>query len=269
MEVQKRSRIRAGLKSLSSYLNEINQSGVKYIKLSQESAGKLHGLKESINSHFNTKQANGQARTRAELIADIKSKVSQSKEIKNLGTLGGKLVFSSGSPEAKIMFIGEAPGQEEEVQGKPFVGPSGQLLNKIIYAMGLNREDVYISNIVKFRPKIDAGNQGASNRKPSNDEMRISLPFILEEIDVIKPIVVIALGGTAMQGLLNINGTLSSARGKSHETQGTKVIVTYHPSFLLRSKSPSRDKRKLWEDMLLAMNLLGMKITEKQNNYFK
>ncbi|MDE0570554.1 MAG: uracil-DNA glycosylase [Verrucomicrobiales bacterium] len=269
METQNRSRLSAGLKSLSSHLHKINRSGINYIKLSEESVRQLRGLKESIKSQFKIDLINAPASTKSEFIEDIKSKVSQSEEIINLGTLREKLVFSSGSPEAKIMFIGEAPGQEEELQGKPFVGPSGQLLTKIINAMGLNRDDVYISNIVKFRPKIDVGNQGASNRKPSNDEMRISLPFILEEIDVIKPIVVVALGGTAMQGLLNMNGTISSARGKLHEVQGAKVVVSYHPSFLLRSKTPNKDKRKMWEDMLLAMNLLGMKITEKQKNYFK
>ncbi len=269
METQNRSIISAGLKSLSSHLHKINRSEVNYIKLSEGSAGKLHGLKESIKSRFKTEEINAPASTKIEFIENIKSKVSQSKEIRNLGTLREKLVFSSGSPKAKIMFIGEAPGQEEELQGKPFVGPSGQLLTKIINAMGLNRDDVYISNIVKFRPKIEGGNQGAANRKPNNDEMRISLPFILEEIEAINPIVVVALGGTVMQGLLNMNETISSARGKLHEIQGAKVVVSYHPSFLLRSKTPNKDKRKVWEDMLLVMNLLGMQITEKQKNYFK
>lgn len=266
---QKRSKISAGLKSLSSHLHEMNRSGISSVKLTDDAAEKLNSLKKSINSQFNIECPDPSTKDKAALIKNIKSKVSRSKEIKELGTLREKLVFSSGTPEAKIIFIGEAPGREEEEQGKPFVGPSGQLLTKIINAMGLNREDVYISNIVKYRPKVEGGNQGSSNRKPSNIEVQKSLPFILEEINVIKPLLVVTLGGTAMEGLLNINGTLSASRGKLYEKLGTKVIVTYHPSFLLRSKSPNRDKRRLWEDMMLAMNVLGIKITEKQKNYFK
>lgn len=269
MEEQKRSRISEGLKSLSSYLDKINQSGVNYVNLSKSSSGKLHRLKGKISSQSGPRLTGVNNKSNAELIGLIKNKVSQSNEIKSLATLREKLVFSTGNPESKIMFIGEAPGQEEEVQGEPFVGLSGQLLTKVINAMGLNRDDVYISNIVKYRPKIDGGRQGASNRKPSNVEVEKSIPFIFEEINIIQPVVVVALGGTAMQGLLNITGTLSSARGRLYECQGVKAIVTYHPSFLLRSKSPNRDKRKLWEDMMLAMNVMGLKITEKQKNYFK
>lgn len=269
MDEQKRSSISAGLKSLSCHLDKINRSGVNHIRLSEDSEGKLLHLKEKISAQFKSQLNGGSGESNAKLIDLIKNKVLQSNEIKSIETLRKKLVFSTGNPESKIIFIGEAPGQEEEIQGEPFVGPSGQLLTKIINAMGLKREDVYISNIVKYRPKIEGGSQGASNRKPSNEEVTKSLPFIFEEIDVIKPIVVVALGGTAMQGLLNINGTVSSARGNLYECQGTKAIVSYHPSFLLRSKSPNRDKRKLWEDMLVAMKLLGLEITKKQKNYFK
>ena len=146
---QKRSKISTGLKSLSSHLHEMNRSGISSVKLTDDAVEKLISLKESINSQYNIECPDPSTKDKAALIKNIKSKVSQSKEIKDLGTLRGKLVFSSVTPEAKIIFIGEAPGREEEEQGKPFVGPSGQLLTKIITAMGLNREDVYISNIVK------------------------------------------------------------------------------------------------------------------------
>ena len=269
MEEEKRSKISTGLRALSTHLKKISRSGVNYIQLSKESANKLHNLKSKVRTQFRTEGVGALLSSKAQLIEDIKVKVSECDEIKGLGTLREKLVFSSGDPESQIMFIGEAPGHEEELQGMPFVGPSGQLLTKIIKAMGLEREGVYISNIVKFRPLIEGPDQGTSNRKPTEREMKESLPFILNEIDVIKPKVVVALGGTAMQGLLNITGSLSSARGTLHEVQGCKVVVTYHPSYLLRSKSPNRDKRKLWEDMMIAMKLLGLDISEKQKSYFK
>ena len=147
---QKRSKISTGLKSLSSHLHEMNRSGISSVKLTDDAAEKLNSLKISINSQFNIECPDPSTKDKAALIKNIKSKVSRSKEIKELGTLREKLVFSSGTPEAKIIFIGEAPGREEEDQGKPFVGPSGQLLTKIINAMGLNREDVYISNTVSY-----------------------------------------------------------------------------------------------------------------------
>tara|TARA_Y100000588_G_scaffold391387_1_gene499823 strand:+ start:1753 stop:2562 length:810 start_codon:yes stop_codon:yes gene_type:complete len=269
MEVQKRSTITNGLRSLSSYLKKLQRSGDDYIRLNIESANRLKNIKTSIASKLANDKYKKKAHSKPYLIDDIKGKVYECEKIRSLGTLREKLVFSSGDPESDIMFIGEAPGYEEELKGMPFVGPSGQLLTKIINAMGLNREDVYISNIVKFRPLIEGPDQGTSNRKPSSEEMSVSLPYILDEIEVVKPKVAVALGGTAMQGLLSINGPLSSARGKIHDAHGYKTIVTYHPSYLLRSKSPNKDKRKLWEDMLMAMQILGLNISEKQKNYFK
>ena len=178
-------------------------------------------------------------------------------------------VFSDGNVESELMFIGEAPGYEEEKLKKPFVGPSGQLLDKIISAMGISRNDVYISNIVKYRPKIGDGHQGHSNRKPSSEEMSLSIKYILNEIEIIKPKLIVTLGGTATKGLLKLDQPISSLRGKIHELNNIKAIVTYHPSYLLRSKNPNQDKRLVWEDMLMAMDFLKMSISQKQRNYFK
>ena len=269
MEAEKILSITKGLRSLSSHLKKRQRSGDNYIQLNQGSANKLKNLKPAIRGKFANDTVKNETASKSVLIDQLRDEIYESEKIRNLGTLRDKLVFSSGVPESDIMFIGEAPGYEEEVKGMPFVGPSGQLLTKIIKAMGLNRENVYISNIVKFRPAIDSQDQGTSNRKPSHEEMRVSLPFMLNEIEVIKPKVMVALGATAMQGLLNINAPLASARGKIHLAHGCKAVVTYHPSYLLRSKSPNRDKRKLWEDMLMVMKILGLNISEKQKNYFK
>lgn len=196
-------------------------------------------------------------------------------ECRALGTLFETVVFASGNPLADIMFVGEAPGAEEEKLKKPFVGPAGQKLEQILKAMGLKREDVYISNIVKFRPKKGDGRfQGSTNRPPQPDEMAASLKYIQAEIGVVRPKVIVALGRTAAEGLLEKGGTLASFRNGDHEFEGIPVIVTYHPSYLLRQESESNPelamqaKRVVWEDMLKVMERAGMSISEKQRGYF-
>ena len=185
------------------------------------------------------------------------------------------MVFSVGNPDAPLMFVGEAPGFEEERLREPFVGPAGQLLTKIIVAMGLRRpEDVYISNIVKFRPLDgDARFQGQRNRKPTPVEMAAAVKYVLAEIAVVQPRVIVALGGTATEGLLELTGSVSSMRGRFFDLRGTPVMVTYHPSYLLREESKSPDqgkaeKRKVWEDMLMVMERLGLPITDRQRRFF-
>lgn len=206
---------------------------------------------------------------------EIFREVKNDEACRNLGTLRDTVVFATGNPMADIMFVGEAPGAEEEKQRKPFVGPAGQKLTQIIGAMGLSREEVYISNIVKFRPKKGDGRfQGSSNRKPDQTEMESCIRFVRAEIDVVRPKVIIALGGTAAEGLLERGGTISSLRDQVHEFAGVPVVVTYHPSFLLRQESePDQQKakamkRRVWEDMLRAMDLLGMPVSEKQRGFF-
>ena len=187
----------------------------------------------------------------------------------SMGSLRKTMVFAVGSPLASLMFVGEAPGAEEEKLGEPFVGPAGQKLTAIIKAMGLERRKVYISNICKFRPAMD--NQGSSNRKPSAEEMRACVPFVLTEIDLIKPLVIVALGATAAEGL-GIPGTVGGLRGKFHSTGGIPTMVTYHPSYLLREEQTGdgiRAKRAVWEDMLKVMEKLGLPISEKQRGYFQ
>jgi DNA polymerase len=176
------------------------------------------------------------------------------------------MVFATGNPDARIMLVGEAPGYEEERKREPFVGPAGQKLNDILKAMGIDRGEVYISNIVKFRPATPR--QTTNNRKPSPEEMAACLPFVREEVAIIRPECIVALGGTAAEGLLGLSGTVGSMRGKWHEFYGIPVRVSYHPSYLLQSGANLSVKRQLWEDMLAVMEQLGMAVSEKQRGFF-
>jgi DNA polymerase len=215
-----------------------------------------------------------EAWARKELNAIFKE-VKSCEVCRSLGTLRETVVFATGNPMADLMFIGEAPGAEEEKERKPFVGPAGQKLTRIIKAMGLSREEVYISNIVKFRPKKGDGRfQGTSNRKPDPTEIEACIRFLRREIAVVAPKIIVALGATAAEGLLQRGGPISSLREQTHEFAGVPVVVTYHPSFLLRQESePDAEKaraskRKVWEDMLKVMEQLGMPVSEKQRGFF-
>jgi uracil-DNA glycosylase family 4 len=174
-------------------------------------------------------------------------------------------VFGVGNPNAELMFIGEAPGVEEDAQGEPFVGRAGQLLTRIIRTMGLARGDVYIANILKCRPDMPAGSFG--NRTPTPNEMQTCRPYLVEQIEIIQPKVLVALGAVAVEGLLGTRATMRELRGKWHRYNGTPLMITYHPAYLLRNQSPS-EKRKVWEDMLQVLERLERPITDKQRNYF-
>lgn len=156
-----------------------------------------------------------------------------------------KIVFGDGNPAAELMFVGEGPGYDEDRSGQPFVGPAGQLLTRIIQAMGLTREEVYIGNIVKCRPP--------RNRNPQPDEIRICFPFLKRQIAAIRPHFVCALGGVAAQTLLDTSTPISRLRGRLHDYAGTQVMPTFHPSYLLRN--PER-KRAVWQDMQLVMKAM-------------
>jgi DNA polymerase len=175
------------------------------------------------------------------------------------------VVFGVGSIDAELMFVGEAPGMDEDAQGEPFVGKAGQLLTKIIQTMGLTRETVYIGNILKCRP--DTPGQAAGNRKPTPEEMQTCIPYLHEQIDLIRPKVIVALGGTAVEGLLGKTAGITRLRGNWQTYRGTPLMPTYHPAFLLRNQALS-EKRKVWEDMLQVMEKLGMTASEKQQRFF-
>ena len=183
----------------------------------------------------------------------------------NLANSRKNVVFGVGSVDAQIMFIGEAPGADEDEQGEPFVGKAGQLLTRIIKAMGLTRESVYIANILKCRP--DTPGQSAGNRKPTPEEMGTCIPFLHEQVDLIRPEVIVALGATAIEGLLGKTAGISRLRGNWQSYRGIPLMPTYHPAFLLRNQAMS-EKRKVWEDMLQVMEKRRMPITDKQRAFF-
>ncbi len=158
------------------------------------------------------------------------------------------IVFADGSPTARLMFVGEGPGADEDAQGLPFVGRAGQLLNNMIAAMGLKREDVYIANVVKCRPP--------GNRTPEPEEANTCSPFLFRQIDVVRPQVLVALGATAATYLLGARQPLAGLRGRVHAFRGMSLIVTYHPAFLLRDP---RQKKEAWADLQIAMKELGLK----------
>jgi uracil-DNA glycosylase len=177
-----------------------------------------------------------------------------------------QIVFGMGNPRADLMFVGEGPGADEDMQGEPFVGRAGQLLNNMIKAMGIRREDVYIANVVKCRPP--------SNRTPERDECETCSPFLMRQIAVVKPKVVVALGAVASKNLLAMNASMSELRGRFYDFtpagartsdpdwKGTKLAVTYHPAYLLRDPS---QKGEAWKDLQMVMKFLGLEPPKKSD----
>jgi len=157
------------------------------------------------------------------------------------------LVFGVGNVNADLMFVGEGPGADEDAQGEPFVGRAGQLLNNMISAMGIKREDVYIANVVKCRPP--------SNRTPEKDECDTCSPFLMRQIDIIQPKVIVALGAVAAKNLLAVNDSMSNLRGRWYDFRNSKLLVTYHPAYLLRDP---RQKKEAWKDLQMVMKYLGL-----------
>ncbi|MFC7337665.1 uracil-DNA glycosylase family protein [Haloferula chungangensis] len=202
----------------------------------------------------------------AEKIESLKQQAMNWAPAKALGTLRETMVFSTGNPEAELMLVGEAPGYQEERQQQPFVGPAGQKLDGILKAMGLDRGEVYISNIVKFRPSMPK--QTTNNRKPTPEEMASCMSFVREEVRIVKPKCIVALGATAAEGLLGLTGAVGKMRGSWHEFEGIPTKVTYHPAYLLHGNAGLKDKRMIWEDMLAVMEKLELEISEKQRGFF-
>jgi uracil-DNA glycosylase family 4 len=163
-----------------------------------------------------------------------------------------QIVFGVGNPRADLMLIGEAPGADEDIQGEPFVGRAGQLLTNMIKAMGLTREDVYIANIIKCRPP--------GNRTPERDECETCSPFLMRQIGVVKPRVIVALGAVAAKTLLAVSAPMMQLRGCWFDFKGTKLAVTYHPAFLLRDP---RQKKQTWKDLQMVMKELGLPLPSK------
>jgi uracil-DNA glycosylase len=204
------------------------------------------------------------APNKAQLLEPIRERVRACTKCAHLACSRTQTVFGVGNPDADLMFIGEAPGVDEDRQGEPFVGRAGQLLTRILKAMNFAREDVYIANILKCRPDTP-GTFG--NRAPTPTEMQTCRPYLVEQIEIIQPKVLVALGAVAVEGLLGMRGTMRELRGRWHAYNGIPLMITYHPAYLLRNQAPS-EKRKVWEDMLQVLERLDQLISERQRNYF-
>ncbi len=299
-------RMQNALTALTDELRRLKSTGVKSVTVSEEGLRKLHAVvrarrkptalaepgahppettpSEPVRTPAPTASAKpqGTALPAAPVVAlpsgDKAARWSALREIVlNDATCreqvrpGKQVVFGVGSLDAKIMFVGEAPGAEEEVQGEPFVGPAGQLLTRMILAMGLQRSDVYIGNIMNWRPEMPLNASGVQfgNRPPTAAELIYCLPYLLKQIEVVNPQVLVALGATTAQGLLGSGsfGALGEVRGKWRDFAGKPLMITYHPSYILRNQS-NRSKRTIWEDLLLVMERAGLPITEKQRGFF-
>ena len=183
----------------------------------------------------------------------LKEEIGESCDRCKLHKLGRhKVVFGVGDPHAQLMFVGEGPGADEDEQGEPFVGRAGQLLNKMIEAMGLKREQVYIANVVKCRPP--------SNRAPERDEVETCSPFLMRQIDTIRPKAIVALGATAAKALLQLSESMAMMRSRTYDFRGSRLFVTYHPAYLLRDP---RQKVETWKDLQQVMKFLGMELPKK------
>jgi uracil-DNA glycosylase len=184
----------------------------------------------------------------AEALAAVRADIGDCTRCKLHGQGRRQIVFGVGNPDADLMFVGEAPGADEDIQGIPFVGRAGQLLTKIIEAIDLKREDVYIANVIKCRPP--------GNRNPEPDEVETCEPFLFQQIDIIKPKVIVALGKFGAQTLLRTLDPISRLRGRVYNFRGAKLVPTFHPAYVLRNPS---SKREVWEDMKLVRTLLSEK----------
>ncbi len=229
----------------------------------RENSGRLPcASRTAIDELF---QSDPSATSKIDMLASVKARVSVCTKCPHLASSRTQTVFGVGNPDADIMFVGEAPGADEDAQGEPFVGRAGQLLTRIIETMGFARGDVYIANILKCRLDMPRGSSG--NRPPTPVEMQTCRPYLMEQLDIIQPKVLVALGAVAVEGLLGTRGAMRDLRGRWHSYNATPLMITYHPAYLLRNQSPS-EKRKVWEDMLLVLERLERPITEKQRRYF-
>ncbi len=255
------------------HVESLKSRGVRFVSVSQENLTALARVPRRAPPTAPTAQSAPSAApapapvsaAKAAAFAELRARALACVKCPHLASSRKNVVFGVGSPDASLMFVGEAPGADEDVQGEPFVGKAGQLLTKIIQAMGFQRGSVYIANILKCRP--DTPGQSAGNRKPTPGEMQTCIPFLHEQIDLIQPKVIVALGATAVEGLLGKTIGITKLRGQWRTYRNIPLMPTYHPAYLLRNQAMS-EKRRVWEDMLAVMEKIGAPITEKQRNFF-
>jgi DNA polymerase len=245
--------------SLTAYLQDLQESGVDGIPVELmtvsefEAAPKLSVSPEPQDFENSTNESPGAPEIH-ETLEQIRKNLGPCQRCK-LGATRKNLVFGAGNPKARLVFVGEGPGADEDAQGEPFVGDAGKMLNRIIAAMGLKREDVYICNVVKCRPP--------QNRPPESDEVSACSPFLLRQLRSIKPEVIVALGTSATQALLQTKGAISKLRGKFHDFHGIPLMPTYHPSYLLRTGGNSDSFWSVWDDMTQVLQFLKLPVPDK------
>jgi DNA polymerase len=244
--------------SLTAYLHDLQESGVDGIPVELSTAAEPNtarqrtaSVEQGMESAMNDKLS---VPDKHESLEQIRKDLGPCQRCK-LGATRKNLVFGVGNPKARLVFVGEAPGADEDAQGEPFVGDAGKMLNRIIAAMELKREDVYICNVVKCRPP--------QNRPPDSEEVSACMPFLLRQLASIGPEVVVALGSSAAQALLQTKVQISKLRGKFHDFHGIPLMPTYHPSYLLRTGGNSDSFWSVWEDMKQVLQLLKLPVPDK------
>ena len=247
--------------SLTAYLEDLQESGLDGIPTELMT---MTAAETPVQRTAPAEQDTGNTMNDQPAVLDMHETLEQIR--KNLGEcqrckLGAtrkSLVFGVGNPKARLVFVGEGPGADEDTQGEPFVGDAGKMLNRIIAAMELTREEVYICNVVKCRPP--------QNRPPEADEVSTCSPFLLRQLQSIKPEAIVALGSSAAQALLQTKIPISKLRGKFHDFHGIPLMPTYHPSYLLRTGGNSDSFWSVWDDMTQVLQLLKLPVPNKSRN---
>lgn len=249
------------LASVGAYLQDLQESGIDGIALNQSDAAAPAAARSPeqpvpAESGIPAKPVPPEPATVVshESLEQIRKNLGDCHRCK-LGATRNKLVFGIGNPRARLVFVGEGPGADEDEKGEPFVGDAGRILNRIIAAMELKREEVYICNVVKCRPP--------KNRPPEKDEIEACSPFLLRQLNSIQPEVIVALGTFAAQTLLATKEQISKLRGKFHDFHGIPLMPTYHPSYLLRSGGNSDSFWTVWDDMTQVLRMLKLPVPEK------
>jgi uracil-DNA glycosylase len=266
------------LESTEQHLRALKAGGVRFLSVEGETLQQLRQappprtFSAAIPAIIPSDRSDESDKSEASVAVDVETAMAALRaracvcvKCPNLAGSRKNVVFGVGDIHSALMFVGEAPGADEDQQGEPFVGAAGQLLTRIIKTMGFGRENVYIANILKCRP--DTPGQMSGNRKPTADEMKTCLPYLLEQINLIRPKVIVALGATAIEGLLGKTDGIGKLRGRFQVFRDIPLMPTFHPAYLLRNQALS-EKRKVWEDMLQVMEKLNLPITEKQRGYF-
>lgn len=230
------------LSALRGYLNDLKETGVEGLPFEKGS----RGLGADKDEAGRPACESASKPSFPDTLGNIRDDMGDCRRC-SLGDTRTSLVFGVGNPNARLVFVGEAPGRDEDAQGEPFVGEAGRLLTKIIEAMGFSREDVYICNVIKCRPP--------GNRNPSPEEVEVCHPFLLRQIQAISPEVIVALGTFAAQTLLHTREPISRLRGRFHDYHGIQLMPTFHPAYLLRNPAM---KREVWDDMKSVLRKFGM-----------